>query len=97
MQLALCPEIQRYIDEQVKTGHFASPEAVIEAAIRDMRDNSRDEISDEPIIEFRNVDLDEIDPDDRAAIDEAQAQFERGEVIPFEQVRADWEKRLRGA
>ncbi|HUO07621.1 MAG TPA: hypothetical protein VM008_04925 [Phycisphaerae bacterium] len=38
MNFSLRPETQRFIDEQIKTGRFPSPEAVIEAAVAEMRD-----------------------------------------------------------
>lgn len=36
MILSLRPEIQRYIDDQVKSGRFPTPEAVIEHAIAEV-------------------------------------------------------------
>jgi Arc/MetJ-type ribon-helix-helix transcriptional regulator len=47
MQLALRPEIQRFIDEQVKSGRFPTPEALVEAAIVEMR--NADDLDDETI------------------------------------------------
>jgi Arc/MetJ-type ribon-helix-helix transcriptional regulator len=38
MNLSLRPEIQRFIDDQVKAGRFPTPEALVEAAVADMRD-----------------------------------------------------------
>jgi Arc/MetJ-type ribon-helix-helix transcriptional regulator len=37
MDLSLSPEIQSFIHRQVKSGRFATPEAVIEAAIEEWR------------------------------------------------------------
>lgn len=37
MTLSLLRDVQQLIDEQVKAGHFPSPEAVVEAAIIEMR------------------------------------------------------------
>jgi hypothetical protein len=90
----LRPDNEQYIYEQVKAGRFATPEAVVDAAIDDMRNSAED-----PIIECVNIDDlddDEIDDDLRASIEEARAQFDRGEGIPFEEVKAYWQKKLHG-
>jgi Arc/MetJ-type ribon-helix-helix transcriptional regulator len=34
MQLNLQPDLQRFVDEQVQAGLFPTPEAVVEAALR---------------------------------------------------------------
>ena len=80
MRLALRPDIQRYIDEQIKRGRFATPEAVIEAAIVDMRDGSTIEPDDETV----------------AAINEGESQADRGEGIDFDNFKAGWRKRISG-
>jgi Arc/MetJ-type ribon-helix-helix transcriptional regulator len=67
------PELQQFVDDQVKSGHFASPEAVVEAAVELMRFSS----------EY------ELDQDDLAAIEEGDAQLERGEGRPWEELRAE--------
>jgi len=63
MNLGLRPDIQRFIDEQVKSGKFPSPESVIEAAVGDMRDDLQIELDDDAI----------------DAINQAEAQLDRGE------------------
>lgn len=37
MTVPLSPELERFVEEEVHSGHFASREAVIEAALRDMQ------------------------------------------------------------
>jgi Arc/MetJ-type ribon-helix-helix transcriptional regulator len=68
------PELKRFIDEQVKAGHFSSPAEVVEAGLaRLMLDPQPGEPDDETM----------------AAIEEAEAQYERGEGRPWEQVREE--------
>lgn len=68
MTLSLDPELQKFIDEQIKAGHFSSPEEVIEAGLSSL-------MMQEP----------ELDDATIAAIDEAEAQHERGEGIPLDE------------
>ncbi len=37
MATALSPELERFVQSEVESGHFASREAVIKAALWDMR------------------------------------------------------------
>lgn len=76
---SLRPEVQRFIDEQVKSGRFPTPEAVVEAAILDWRDAALD-----------------IDDETAAAINEAEAQADRGEGMDLDVFRAHISKRFAG-
>jgi len=78
MRLTLRPDIQRFIDEQVKAGHFPTPEAVVEAALADMRVGGEAELDDDAI----------------AAINEAEAQADRGEGTDLDTFRADMTRRF---
>lgn len=78
MVLSLRPEVQRFIDEQVKSGRFPTPEAVVEAAIQDWRDAEALEIDDETA----------------AAINEAEEQADRGEGTDLDTFRAQISKRF---
>jgi Arc/MetJ-type ribon-helix-helix transcriptional regulator len=80
MVLSLRPEIQRFIDEQVKAGHFPSPEAVVEAAILELQVESADE--------------EQIEAETLAAIKRGRDQLDRGEGMDYAAVRANWKKRL---
>ena len=76
MNVSLKPELQRFVEEQIKTGRFASAEEVLEAGVaRLMLDSAPEEIDDETW----------------AAIERAEAQIDRGEGIPlneaFERLR----------
>jgi len=79
MTIRLKPELAKFIDEQVKSGHFKSADDAVNAAVAraQMEEELADDLSDEDI----------------AAIEEGLAQLERGEVIPWEQVRAELEKK----
>lgn len=80
MILSLRPEIQRYIDDQVKSGRFPTPEAVIEHAI----------------LEAREAEVCEIDDETAAAINEAEEQADRGEGMDLDAFRAHISKRFTG-
>ncbi|HEY7119050.1 MAG TPA: type II toxin-antitoxin system ParD family antitoxin [Tepidisphaeraceae bacterium] len=81
MNLSLHPDIQRFIDEQVRTGRYPSPEALVEAAIADMRDANETELDDAAI----------------AAINRAEEEADRGEGVDLETFRADFTKRFKSA
>jgi len=74
MNLALRPEIEQRIAEQVRLGRFPTPEAVVEAAVVELTETNLDESLDEA---------------DIAAINEAEAQIDRGEGIDLATLRAD--------
>lgn len=66
--------LKQFIAEQVRAGRFASPAEVVEAGL------ARLMLDPEPI---------ELDPEVDAAIARADAEFERGEDRPFEEVAAE--------
>jgi Arc/MetJ-type ribon-helix-helix transcriptional regulator len=80
MNLSLRPEIQRFIDEQVTAGRYPTPEALVEAAIADMR----------------AIDEAELDEATIAAINEAEAQADRGEGVDLDTFRARMNQRFTG-
>ncbi len=66
MNVSLKPKLKKFIEDQVKAGHFSSPQDVLEAGIaRLMLDP-----------EFGKLDEQTLD-----AIDRAEAQFDQGEGI----------------
>lgn len=82
MQIVLNkPDLQRFIEEQVRAGHYASPEDVVEAAVAGLRDSTEAELDDDTI----------------AAINEAEEQADRGEGVDLDTFRAHMEKRIAGA
>ena len=68
------PELKQFVDEQAKSGHFSSPAEVVEAGLARLMLDPQPE---------------ELDEDTLAAIDEAEAQYERGEGRPWEEVREE--------
>ena len=66
MNLPLKPELERFVDDEVRSGHYSSAAAVIEAGLARL-------MLDPP--------PDEIDADTLAAIEEARVQCDRGEGI----------------
>jgi putative addiction module CopG family antidote len=81
MTISLSPELKKYVEEQVRAGRFASADEVVEAGLaRLMLDPAPDALDDE----------------DLAAIDESEAQVERGEDMDFTQVAAALRKKYLG-
>jgi len=78
MNIILKPELQRFVEEQVKTGHFASPEDVIEAGLGRLLD---DDFGD-----FQGGEMD-------ALIENAEAQFARGDGHTLDEVRGRFRDR----
>ena len=72
MTIRLKPELQQFIEEQVQAGYFATPEDVIEAGLGRLRNDLGD---------FRPGEM-------NGLIDEAEAQFARGEGHVLQDVRA---------
>ena len=73
MKISLNPQLERFIEDEVKAVHYASADELIEAAVaRLMLDPEDDEIDDETM----------------AKIEEAEAQFDRGEGISVDEVFA---------
>jgi Arc/MetJ-type ribon-helix-helix transcriptional regulator len=73
------PELEEFIDEQVKAGHFASPDAAIEAAVEQMM-RARQDV--------------ELDDETADAINRAEAQIDRGEGTDFKLFAAEMRKKL---
>lgn len=76
--MTLRPDIQRFIEEQVRTGRFPTPASVVEAAIANMRDSEAMDLDESTI----------------AAINEAEAQADRGEGEDLDAFRARMKKRM---
>jgi len=71
------PELQRFVEDQVRSGAFSSPKEVIEAGL------ARLMFDDE----------EEMDADTLAAIQRAQDQIKRGEYRPFTEFAAEMRKK----
>jgi Arc/MetJ-type ribon-helix-helix transcriptional regulator len=81
MTLTLKPELAQWIQSEVAAGHYPSAEALVEAALTDRMTGAMDETLDE---------------EDLAAIAEADADADRGDVIDFDVYRAQMMKSLNG-
>jgi Arc/MetJ-type ribon-helix-helix transcriptional regulator len=67
------PELERFVEKQVEAGVFPSIDALLEEAVARLKqDEEAPKLSDE----------------DWAAIDEADAEFERGEFLEADEVKA---------
>lgn len=81
MNITINPEYERFIEEQVKAGRFASPAQALEAGIaRLMLDADRDELDDRDVAE----------------IQQSLEQIRRGEVIDASVFHAEIRKRFAG-
>jgi antitoxin ParD1/3/4 len=79
MQISLTkPEMEEFVAQQVSAGHFASPEEVIEAGLARL---------------MLDPDSEELDAETLAAIEEGNAQIERGEGIDFDEFAAEMRKK----
>ena len=71
MVATLSPELEKFVQSEVETGHFASREAVIEAALWDMQQRR----AETPEIKVL-----------RRLLEEADEDFETGNVMRFQSV-----------
>lgn len=74
------PELEKFIDDQVKAGRFSTPDAAIEAAVENL---------------MFDCEFDELDDETAAAINRAEEQIERGEGIDFRQFAAEMRKKFK--
>jgi antitoxin ParD1/3/4 len=81
MNLSLSPDLQKFVDEKVRSGQYDSPEAVVRTALALLK--SQDDLTPDDVDELRRM----LAP----AIDRA----DRGEVEPWdvEEIRAEVERR----
>jgi Arc/MetJ-type ribon-helix-helix transcriptional regulator len=80
MTLTLNPEIERRIAEQVRLGRFSSAEAVVESAVAELTDSLGQQ---------------SLDAEDIAAIQQADAQIDRGEGIDLASFRTRMPERFK--
>jgi Arc/MetJ-type ribon-helix-helix transcriptional regulator len=78
MQITLTKRDVEFAEKLVQSGHYPSVDAVVQAALADLRDTAEVELDDETL----------------AAIQRADEQFERGEGIDFDDFVADFKKKL---
>ena len=79
MQITLTrPDLERFIETQVGSGHYSSPEEVVEAALAVLRDAEHEDLDDETA----------------DAINRAEEQLDRGEGIDFDEFAAQMRKKI---
>ena len=76
MGISLTPETQRLIEERMKRSGFASPDELVHLALQTLDQTTGEAYA-------------ELDPETRAAIEAAEAQYQRGEGRPWEDVREE--------
>ena len=89
MTLELRPDLERFVDEQVKAGRYPTVAAVIEAALADMASAEAG-----PAETAGGRPADPLDAEDWAAIAESDAEFDRGEFVTLDDLKAEYEKRF---
>jgi Arc/MetJ-type ribon-helix-helix transcriptional regulator len=77
MNLTLSRQAEERIAEQVRSGRFPTPEAVVEAAIAGLTERP----SEAPLVEH------ELNADDVLALNEAEDEIDRGEGIDLATLR----------
>ena len=81
MGISLNSETQRLIEERMKQSGLDSPDELVRLALQTLDQASGD-------------DYDSLDAETRAAIEQAEGQYQRGEAIPWEQVREELRARF---
>jgi putative addiction module CopG family antidote len=79
MKLVLRPELEHYIDQQVKAGRYESPEEVVAAALTR-------QIQDERMGEFLPGELD-------ALLAEGERDIEKGATVTLDEAREHFQRR----
>jgi len=70
MEVRLSPQLRKFIEDEVTAGNFASADEVVEAALARLMLDPAPDAEDAQTL---------------AAIDEAEAQIDRGEGIPLDE------------
>jgi Arc/MetJ-type ribon-helix-helix transcriptional regulator len=87
MTLTLPTETEQLIAEQVRSGRFPTPEAVVAAAAARLADGPQPPAGDDDAVWDESLDA-----EDRAAIAEPDAEAERGDVLDSDAFRAELAK-----
>ncbi|MDB5322232.1 MAG: hypothetical protein JWN40_3863 [Phycisphaerales bacterium] len=76
MNIAISPQTQKLLDEQLKRGGYSSADDVLRVAL-------------ETLNEVQGEDYEDLDEETRAAIERAEAQYAKGGGIPVDQAFAE--------
>ena len=82
MTVNLPPELQHFVESQVRAGSFASADEVLQVAVARLRDDQ--------------TWAESLDDEDRAAIAEADAEIAAGLDRPWEEVKAELRQKYIG-
>ena len=74
MDVPIKPQLERYVEDQVRAGRFTSPAEVIEAGLARLMLDPPD---------------DELDGETLSAIEQAETQIDRGESLPLDAAFAE--------
>jgi hypothetical protein len=80
MKITLSPETQKLLEEQMKQSGQATADEVVRLALETLRVRE-------------TFDYEDLDEATQASIEEAQAEFDRGEGIPVEQAFAELKRK----
>jgi antitoxin ParD1/3/4 len=81
MNVSLKPELEKFVQDQVRAGRFASPDEVLEAGLTRLMLDPSDE---------------ELDAEDLAAIEESEQQITRGEAMDWKEISAKLRRQYLG-
>jgi len=79
--ILITPQTQKLLEEHMRTGRFTSPDDVVRVALQ-------------TLVQVQGEDYDDLDLETRAAIEESEAQCQRGEARPWEEVRNEVRSRF---
>jgi putative addiction module CopG family antidote len=83
MNIALSPQTQKLLDEQLNKGGYSSADDVLRVAL-------------ETLNQVQGEDYEDLDEETRAAIERAEAQYARGGGIPLDQAFAKLRRKYLG-
>lgn len=72
MGISLSPETQKLIEEHMRIAGYSTADELVEVALRTLE-------------RVQGAGYEQLDDDTRSAIEEAEAQFQRGEGIPLDE------------
>jgi Arc/MetJ-type ribon-helix-helix transcriptional regulator len=81
MNVSLSPQTEKLLQEQMKNSGFSDPDDLLRIALQTLD-------------QVRGEDYDNLDAQTRAAIEEAEEQYQRGEGRPWEEVREELRARF---
>lgn len=83
MAILLTPESEKLIEQRMKETGAASPDELVRLAVQTLG-------------QIQGVAFEDLDQETQAAIDEGEAQYERGEGIPLDQAFAQLRRKYLG-